>query len=62
LKKPLIQHLLLHFRAAAPALPAFDLFVSQHRIALGSEINGGAFFYKPGPLSYIQIKKSCSHR
>ena len=43
-EKPLIQHLFLHFRAAAPALAAFNLFVGQHRIALTAEINRGALF------------------
>jgi len=56
-EKPLIQHLLLHFRAAAPALPAFDLFVSQHRIALGAEINGGTFFISQAFLIHPDKEK-----
>ena len=43
-EKPLIKHLLCHFRAAAPAQAALHLFIGQHRVALDAEIDGGALF------------------
>src|SRR5450759_128684 len=43
-EKPLIKYFLLNFSAAAPAKTALDLFISQHRIALATKINCGAFF------------------
>ncbi len=43
-KEPLIQNFFLHFGTTAPAQAAFDLLIGQHCIALGAEVDAGAFF------------------